>query len=392
MNDTNDIFGFEDDTTHLNEDVMSSIGFESVAPRVLSCEEQIPTPGAVPVDVNDSRAVFSVHARPTVAEDFGDEREQVAPQQPGRLCDRQSSYQPAAERRKATVAMMGRKAALIEKIENFIAPRMLGGEENRGTKEPHKKHPKYYRYYEYLSADLFKLKHDEFTEDGFSEAEANAKATSFCREALPADIFTCNTPNQIPHKNLKDPETREFNCAGCRNRDGWSRSPKLKIADVCNAHGIPDAHLKFREYDLRAIEFQKKEARTCQRLTEVAKDLGLYAYVWISDPNICRPLPVHSTGRKVDGRFKRLKIEGRISDEHKNVYSDVSHQTNEDECNGFTPNMSDKEGCCSPTCVPCHFAWINEKNNQFFYQQTVGVLDSEFDEYDLTDIEHLIGK
>jgi len=383
--------GGEEDTNPSNEDMFTSFGFEQVASEALPMPSFPPGAvpvSAVPVNVNDPRAVFSVHV---VAEDFGDEQEEVASSRSSRVCDPQLSGQTTEERRKATVAMMGRKAALIEKVENFIAPRMLAGEENRGTKEPHKRHPKYYRYYEYLSADLLKFKYNEFSQDN-SEEEAISLATSFCHEALPDNIFTCNMPNGTQHKSLKNPETKEFNCDGCRNRDGWSRSPKLKISEICDAHGIPNAHEKFKEYELRAIEFQKADARTCQRLTERAKDLGLYAYVWISDPNI--RLPVHSTGRKEEGRFKKLKTEGRISDEHKNVYTDVSHQTNKDECKGFTPKMPDKNGCCAETCVPCHFAWINEKNIEFFDQQTVGRFDpSEFDgEYDMSEIEALLEK
>jgi hypothetical protein len=404
-----DTFGTSGPPGGIDEDnLLDSLGFQSAAaPEPLSCEDgTLPMPpsppGAVPVNVNDPRAVlYNMHSVSAAAEDFGDEQEQVAPRGSSRPCDPQLSDQPAEERRKATVAMMGRKAALIDKVENFIAPRMLGGEENRGTKEAHKKHPKYHRYYEYLRADLFELKYDEFIKDN-GEEEANSMATSFCHEALPENVFTCNTPDGTRHKNLKHPETKEFNCDGCKNRYGWSWSSKAKIIEVCITHGIPDAQEKFKEYDLRAIEFQKGEARTCQRLTEVAKDLGLYAYVWISDPNLCRPLPVHSTGRKEEGRFKKLKTEGRISDEHKNVYTDVSHQTNQDECNGFTPGMPDKEGCCDfgtgnklvSTCVPCHFAWINEKNIEFFDQQTVGQSDpSEFDgEYDMPEIEAMLAK
>lgn len=387
------------------EDLLNSLGFQSAAaPGPLSCEDgKLPMPPsppgavpvAVPVTVNDPRAVFyNTHSGSVAVEDFGDEQqEQLAPRGSSRPYDPQLSDKPAEERRKATVAMMGRKATLIDKLENFIAPRMLDGEENRGTKEAHKKYPKYYRYYEYLRADLFKLKYDELIKDN-GEEEARTMATSFCDEALPLNIFTCDTQDGTQHKNLKHPDTKQFNCNGCANRDGWSRSPKVKIAEVCDAHGMSDAHEKFKEYDIRAIEYQKGESRTCQRLTEVAKDLGLYAYVWISDPNLCRPLPVHSTGRKEEGRFKKLKTEGRISDEHKNVYTDVSHQTNQDECNGFTPGMPDKNGCCAPTCVPCHFAWINEKNIEFFDQQTVGQFDpSEFDvEIDMSDIEAMLAK
>lgn len=388
------------------DDLCNSLGFQSAAaPEPLSCEGvTLPMPpsppGAVPVNVNDPRAVFyNTHSGAADAEDFSDEQEPVAPRGSKRSCDPQLSDQPAEDMRKATAAMMGRKTALIDKVENFIAPRMLGEKENRGTKEAHKKHPKYYRYYKFLQADLFNLKFGEFSKAN-DEEEAIFMATTFCGEALPDNNFTCNTPDGTQHKNMKDPETKEFNCDGCKNRYVWSWSSKPKIIDLCTTYGIPDAQEKFKEYDLRAIEFQKREARTCQRLTEVAKGLGLYAYVWISDPH--RPLPVHSTGRKEEGRFKKLKTEGRISDEHKNVYIDVSHQTNQDECNGFTPGMPDKNGCCDfnignkpvSTCVPCHFAWINEKNMEFFDKQTVGQFDSsEFDgEYDMSEIEAMLAK
>jgi hypothetical protein len=381
------------------DDLLNSLGFQSVAPKPLSSEGgtvpviAVPVPViAVPVNVNDPRAVFyNTHSGSAAVEDFGDEQEREAPRVSRRPYDPQLSKKSAEEGKAMGKAIMGRKVALIDKVENFIAPRMLGGKQNRGTKEAHKKHPKYYRYYEYLRADLFNLKYDELIEDN-GEEEARNMANSFCDEALPENIFACDTPDGTQHKNLKHPETNEFNCIGCRNRDGWSRSPKVKISIFCNFYGIPYADKKFKEYDLRAIEFQKGESRTCQRLTEVAKELGLCAYVWISDPNLRRPLPVHSTGRKEEGRFKKLKTEGRISDEHKNVYTDVSHQTNEDECNGFTPGMPDKKGCCAPTCVPCHFAWINEKNIEFFDQQTVGQFDpSEFDgEHDMSEIEDMI--
>lgn len=360
-------------------DFITSLGFG------ISCEDgSLPMssspPGAIPVNIDDPRATVSLHKESTNAVSFGDDEDnfgarhqQNAPRGSKRRYDPQLAHKPAEERRKATVAMMSRKAYLIEKVENFMAPRVLDGELNRGTKEPHKQFPKYHRYYKYLRDDLFDSKYNEFIKDN-GEEEARTMATSVCDHVLPLNIFECDTEDGTQHKNLKHPDTKEFNCIGCRNRDGWSRSSKTKIIEVCTAHGIHDAHEKIKEYDLRATEYQKKESRTCQRLTQVAKDLGLYAYVWVSDPDIGRPLPVHSTGRE-EGRFKKLKAEGRISDEHKNVYTDVSHRTNEDGCNGFTLNMPDKDGCCAPTCVPCHFAWINEKNIQFFDQQTVGSSD-----------------
>lgn len=356
--------------------------------------------GRGPQDTNDMNAIFggehktfeewleSIQSNPlpsyhlpdgavSLPEDFS---EQVAPS--GFSCTRDPHVAPSGfsrtpeladqtegkskeERKKESVAKMGRKTGLIDKLETLIAPQQYAGEDNRGTREARKKYPRYRMIFDRLREDLLKKKRDEFTEH--NDEDANSLATAFVDNVLPVNIFKCDTPDGTQHKNRKDPTTNEFNCIGCKNRYAWGWSTKTKVIEVCESYNIPNPEAKFEEYDSCAIELQKKESRTCQRLTEVAKDLGMSAYVWISDPNI---LPVHSFGRK-DGRFKRLKDEGRISDHHRNVYRDASHKTYEGGCAGFTPNKSDKDGCCTKTCISCHFAWIDEKNFQFFDQQTV---------------------
>lgn len=269
-----------------------------------------------------------------------------------------------------------RQRSMIARIEKFVSPKIVNGEENRGIMEPQKQFPYYRNLYEYIRCDLLEKKTVDFIQDN-DEETAKALASSFVDEALPPDIFKCNTADGVDHHNLKDGNTRQFNCIGCKMRHMWGRkTQKSIIVDIFKKHNMPNVNDKMEEYNARYQEFLKGKGRIRHRFTKVAKDLGLYAYVWISSGN--RQLPLLSSGD-----FKKLKIEGLIGDDDKNVYADASHKEEADQtCTGFVSKMAGKDGCCSPVCVPCHFAWINEQNMEFFKQQAVHddhlVLDEEF--------------
>ena len=210
-------------------DVMADLGFSSVAspePLPRSGDDTISPPGAIHVDANDPLSFLPEMHSDGIATAFAQEVTQI----PKRQCDPPLS-------KKQRLAVAAQQIALIEKLEKFVAPRVFKGQENRGTKEPHKQFPLYIRLFDQLRTDLREFKLDEFRKD-YGEEEAKTMATSFCDTALPANTFKCDTLDGSPHKTLKNGE-KEYNCMGCANRDALGsrrqQTDKSNLQQICDA-------------------------------------------------------------------------------------------------------------------------------------------------------------